>query len=159
MANIEALFDTDVLLNWLCKEITLDGKRLWEGPYKILKEAESGKINLYTTIVNLMEIRFVLRRRKKWNNLEIEKTFADLKEINNFEIILPDATDMISGFNLQSNYRLDPFDAIYLGISIKLPAILITRDKAFAKIANKIMKKNIAFDPESFLQIINAKNS
>jgi hypothetical protein len=51
MENIEALLDTDVLLNWLCKEVTPDGEVLWESPYKILKKAEAGKVNLYTTIV------------------------------------------------------------------------------------------------------------
>ncbi|BBJ28371.1 type II toxin-antitoxin system VapC family toxin [Athalassotoga saccharophila] len=138
MANIEALLDTDVLLNWLCKEVTPGGEVLWKSPYKILKKAEAGKVNLYTTIVNLMEIRFVLRRRKKWNYSEIEKTLTDLQKINNFEIILPDATDMITGFNLQSKYGLDPFDAIYLGISVRLPTLLVTRDKEFTKLANKV---------------------
>ncbi len=83
MENIEALLDTDVLLNWLCKEVTPEGEVLWESPYKILKKVEAGKVNLYTTIVNLMEIRFMLRRRKKWNYSEIEKTLTDLQKINN----------------------------------------------------------------------------
>lgn len=105
-----------------------------------------------------MEIRFVLRRRKKWNYSEIEKTLTDLQKINNFEVILPDATDMITGFNLQSKYGLDPFDAVYLGISVRLPTLLVTRDKEFAKLANKAMKREIAFDPESFLQLIEVKS-
>lgn len=72
MENIKGLLDSDVLLNWLCKETTTSGINLWEAPYKILEEAEQGKITLYTTLINLMEIRFVLRRKKRWIDEEIK---------------------------------------------------------------------------------------
>jgi predicted nucleic acid-binding protein len=83
MENIKAFLDTDIFLNCLCKEVASNGKGLWEAPYKILKRAEQGKIILYTTLINLMEIRFVLRRKKKWAESEIEEVMKEIREINN----------------------------------------------------------------------------
>jgi len=116
MENIKAFLDTDILLNFLCKEIASNGKGLWEAPYKILKRAEQGKIILYTALINL-----------------------------------------IAGFNLQSLYMLDPFDAIYLGVASKISSFLISRDRDFISIANVIKGERVAFDPEAFLDFIGDK--
>ena len=49
MANIKVFLDTDVIINWLSKEIDpKTGSELWKAPY---------------------EITFVLRRKKKWKHL------------------------------------------------------------------------------------------
>jgi len=157
MENIKAFLDTDILLNFLCKEIASNGKGLWEAPYKILKRAEQGKIILYTALINLMEIRFVLRRKKKWAESEIEEVMKEIREINNVEIIIPDEGDLIAGFNLQSLYMLDPFDAIYLGVASKISSFLISRDRDFISIANVIKGERVAFDPEAFLDFIGDK--
>jgi len=67
MESIKTFLDTDVILNWLCKEATKEGETLSEAPYEILKKAEKEEIVLYTTLINIMEIRFVLRRKKRWS--------------------------------------------------------------------------------------------
>lgn len=154
MESIKGFLDTDVLLNWLCKEVTADGKNLWEAPYKILKIAEEGNILLYTTLINLMEIRFVLRRKKKWAESEIEGVIKEIGEVNNIEIIIPDGGDLVAGFNLQSLYMLDPFDAVYLGVASKISSFIISRDRDFINIANRIKEERLAFDPEAFLESI-----
>lgn len=65
-------FSSDVLLNWLCKEEDSNtGDKLWKAPYKILKIVESGNLFGFTSLINLMEIVFVLRRKKKWSEDEI----------------------------------------------------------------------------------------
>ena len=99
MGSIKAFLDTDVILNWLCKESTKEGEALWEAPYEILKKAEKEEIVLYTTLINIMEIRFVLRRKKRWTEREIEEVIRDLGKIDNFGIIIPEETDLITGFN------------------------------------------------------------
>ena len=81
MGSIKAFLDTDVILNWLCKEATKEGEALWEAPYEILKKAEKEEIVLYTTLINIMEIRFVLRRKKRWKELEIEEVIRDLGKL------------------------------------------------------------------------------
>lgn len=154
MKSTRAFLDTDIILNWLCKEITKEGESLWKAPYEILKRAEKGEITLYTTIINLMEIRFVLRRKKKWTELEIEEVIRDIGEIDNFEIIIPDELNLIAGFNLQSLYMLDPFDAIYSGVVDRISSLLVSRDKDFINIVNRIKGEKRAFTPEEFLETI-----
>lgn len=154
MESIKAFLDTDVLLNWLCKETTENGEPLWKAPYEILKKAENGEAILYTTLINLMEIRFVLRRKKKWSELEIEEVIRDIGEIDNFEIIIPDEINLIAGFNFQASYMLDPFDAIYLGAVDRISGFLVSRDREFINIVNRIKGKSVAFTPESFLENI-----
>ena len=154
MGSIKAFLDTDVILNWLCKEATKEGEALWEAPYEILKKAEKEEIVLYTTLINIMEIRFVLRRKKKWKELEIEEVIRDLGKIDNFGIIIPEETDLITGFNFQASHMLDPFDAIYLSVVDKISGFLISRDRDFINIVNKIKGKLTAFTPESFLETI-----
>jgi predicted nucleic-acid-binding protein len=77
MANISVFLDTDVLTNWLAKEIdSKTGEELWRAPHKILKKVEARELNGFTSIINLMEIIFVLRRKKKWKDEEIISTIG-----------------------------------------------------------------------------------
>jgi uncharacterized LabA/DUF88 family protein len=101
-----------------------------------------------------MEIRFVLRRKKRWKELEIEEVIRDLGKIDNFGIIIPEETDLITGFNFQASHMLDPFDAIYLSVVDKISGFLVSRDRDFINIVNKIKGELTAFTPESFLETI-----
>ena len=52
MENTKIFFDTDVLLNWLCKEEDLEtGEKLWQAPYKILKMVEDGNLFGFTSLL------------------------------------------------------------------------------------------------------------
>ena len=152
MGNIKLFLDTDVLLNWLCKEVDNRTRlKLWEAPYAILKKVESGKLFASTTIINLMEVVFVLRRKKRWSEDEISEAMMGIREIRNFEIIIPDGFDITSGFNLQSVYMLDPFDAVYFAVVRRTGSLLISRDRRFIEMVNEAEGKEIAFNPEEFL--------
>ena len=98
--------------------------------------------------------QFVLRRKKRWKELEIEEVIRDLGEIDNFGIIIPEETDLITGFNFQASHMLDPFDAIYLSVVDKISGFLVSRDRDFINIVNKIKGKLTAFTPESYLETI-----
>ena len=152
MESIKIFLDTDVLLNWLCKEVdSRRGLKLWEAPYAILKKVESGELSASTSIINLMEIVFVLRRKKRWSEDEISEAIMGIQEIRNFEIIIPDGFDITSGFNLQSVYMLDPFDAVYFAVVRRTGSLLISRDRRFIEIVNEAEGREIAFSPEDFL--------
>lgn len=57
MANTSIFLDTDILINWLGKEIDPEtGNELWQAPHKILKKIESRELSGFTPIINLMEI-------------------------------------------------------------------------------------------------------
>jgi len=49
---------------------------------------------------------------------------------------------------------LDPFDAVYFGVASKISSFLISRDRDFINIANRIKEERVAFDPEAFLEFI-----
>jgi len=66
MASISVFLDTNVLISWLVKEVDpKTGGELWEAPYQILKQIETGEVMGSTSIINLMEVIFVPRRKKK----------------------------------------------------------------------------------------------
>ena len=153
MANISVFLDTDVLINWLAKEVDPNtGEELWRAPLKILKEIEAGKISGFTSIINLMEIIFVLRRKKRWKDEEIISTIGRIREIPNFSVLIPTEADMISAYSIQTVFSLDPFNSIYYSISKRRIDYIVSRDSDFISIVNEAEKKTVAFTPEMFLK-------
>jgi len=155
MVNTKVFLDTDVIINWLVKEIDPKTKlELWRDSYNILKGIEKGELSGFTTLINLMEIIFVLRRKKKWTEENISNTIRRIQQIKNLNISIPGESDIISGYNLQTVFNLDPFDALYFAIFRKIGNYIISRDKNFMDLVNKIEGKEVALVPESFLKKI-----
>ena len=153
MANISVFLDTDVLINWLAKEVDPNtGEELWRAPLRILKEIEVGELSGFTSIINLMEIIFVLRRKKRWKDEKIISTIGRIREIPNFGVLIPTEADMISAYSIQTVFALDPFNSIYYSMSRKRIDYIISRDSDFISIVNSTEKKLVAFTPEKFLK-------
>ena len=50
MENISIFLDTDVLINWLAKEVDPNtGEELWRAPLRILKKIEVGELSGFTS--------------------------------------------------------------------------------------------------------------
>ena len=151
MANISVFLDTipryrcfDKLA---CEEVDPNtGEELWRVPLKILKEIEAGKISGFTSIINLMEIIFVLRRKKRWKDEEIISTIGRIREIPNFSVLIPTEADMISAYSIQTVFSLDPFNSIYYSISKRRIDYIVSRDSDFISIVNEAEKKTVALD-------------
>ncbi len=155
MESIRVFLDTDVLINWLAKEVDPNtGKKLWEKPYKILKMIEKGKISGATSLINLMEIIFVLRRKKRWRDDDIVSRVGMVQEMPNFAVLIPTEADMIAAYNLQTVFRLDPFDSIYFAMARNKVDHLITRDADFIEIVNSDESRNFAMTPEQFVEFV-----
>ena len=153
MENISVFLDTDVLINWLAKEVDPNtGEELWRAPLRILKEIEVGELSGFTSIINLMEIIFVLRRKKRWKDEKIISTIGRIREIPNFSVLIPTEADMISAYSIQTVFALDPFNSIYYSMSRKRIDYIISRDSDFISIVNSTEKKLVAFTPEKFLK-------
>ena len=153
MENISVFLDTDVLINWLVKEVDPNtGEELWRAPLRILKEIEIGELSGFTSIINLMEIIFVLRRKKRWKDEKIISTIGRIREIPNFSVLIPTEADMISAYSIQTAFALDPFNSIYYSISRRRIDYIISRDSDFISIVNTAEKKPVAFTPERFLK-------
>lgn len=151
MEPSKVLLDTDVIVNWLTKEIeTVSNKELWKAPYEIIKFIEAKKISGIISLTTLLEIRFLLRRKKKYSSRQIEE---DIRKITGIlDVIIPDEIHLLRANTLQTNLPLDPFDAIHLSVSIGLsPITLLSRDREFIHISRQFIR---GMTPEEFLDTL-----
>lgn len=145
----KVLLDTDVVTNWLIEETeTGSGKELWKAPFEIVRLVEDKKISGFISLTTLLEIRYLLRRKKAYNDQQVEDDIAKITSI--FDVIIPDEITLLKANSLQSAHPLDPFDAIHLSIAIGLkPVALISRDREFIKIAGNFIT---ALTPDDFIK-------
>ena len=149
MESFRIFLDTDVIINWLAKETDPNtGFDLWRCPYAIIELVERREIVGHTALTNIFEVRFVLRRKKRYGEKKIKDCIASL--FRAIEIEVPDSGDMLEANRLQSVQPLDPFDSIGLGIILVKSAILVSRDDEFIKLAKKLNVE--AYTPEEFLE-------
>ncbi len=143
------ILDTDVVINWLIKETeTATMRKLWEIPHKIVSFIENKKLKGVISLTTLLEIRFLLRRKKEYGEQQIEGFINDITAV--FEIAIPDEISLLEANKLQSENLLDPFDAILLGLSIMLKSsAFISRDSDFLKVASEFAT---ALTPEKFAE-------
>lgn len=141
--------DADVVVNWLIKETeTASGKALWEAPYKIIQLIENSAVTGMISLTTLMEIRYLLRRKKSYTSQQVEDDISKLT--STFEIIIPDEISLLKANTLQSEHNLDPFDAVQLSAALGLmPITLISRDKEFMLISKQFIPSKT---PEEFLK-------
>ena len=147
--NPALLLDSDVLVNWLSlEEDIVTHTKLWDGPHKIITLIEEGRVNGYSTLINIMEIRFVLRRKKKFSENKIQMALAKLAKLIN--ITIPDEINLLKADELQiENPSLSPIDSVLLSVAMAMrDIILISRDQELLKIASKVIP---ASTPEEFL--------
>ena len=140
--------DTDVIVNWLIKETeTASDIPLWTAPHIIIQHIESGRITGMISLTTVMEIRYLLRRKKSYGNEQIEEDISKLT--STLDIIIPDEIGLLRANSLQSDHNLDPFDAIHLATALGIsPVTLVSRDKDFISIAKTFVP---AMLPEEFL--------
>jgi predicted nucleic-acid-binding protein len=132
--------DTDIFLNWLFKEEDpKTGFKLWKAPHEIMKRVEMNKLEGFTSIFVLMEIRTILSRKKGWKKEEIISLERDIKR--NFEILLSDLMDILESAELQLKEWTTPIDTINILLASKVPRVIfITRDKEVLERASKYVK-------------------
>ena len=101
MESFRIFLDTDVLINWLAKEIDPNtGFDLWRCPYAIIELIEKREIEGHTSLTNIFEVRFVLRRKKKYSEKKIKDCIETL--FGAIEIEVPDSGDMLEANRLQN---------------------------------------------------------
>lgn len=151
MKPVRAVLDTDVVINWLIQEVeTVSGKELWKASYEIVRHIENKSVFGIISLTTLMEIRFLLRRKKSYTTRQIEDDISRITSI--FDVIIPDEISLLKANTLQAEHPLDPFDSIHLSLCIGLkPITLISRDKDFIKISKQFVN---TLTPENFLQSI-----
>lgn len=148
MDTPKVLLDTDVVINWLVREVeTVSAKELWKAPHEIVRRAEAGKLRALISLTTLLEIRFLLRRKKSFSTRQVEDDLNAITSV--IDVIIPDEISLLKANTLQADHPLDPFDAIHLSLCVGLePVTLISRDDDFMKIARKL---GTALTPEEFV--------
>lgn len=142
------ILDSDVILNWLLQEEeTATARPLWIAPATILELGEQRQLRNHLSLVSLLEIRFVLRRKKRFGDDEIESDLRRLQSI--VEMLTPTEGELIQAERLQSEEALDPFDSILLSQAIMRRNWLITRDVDLLKIAARYIP---AATPEQYVE-------
>lgn len=147
MDTPKVLLDTDVVINWLVREVeSVSGKELWKAPYEIVRSAEKASITAFISLTTLLEVRYLLRRKKSFLSRQVEEDLNTI--ISVIDVVIPDEISLLRANTLQAEHPLDPFDAIHLSICMGLePVTLVSRDSDFISIAKKF---TAALTPEEF---------
>lgn len=142
------ILDSDVLLNWLLQEIeTQTGKELWVAPAALLELGERRQLHEVISLVSLLELRFVLRRKKKFPDAMIEHDLHQLQQI--ITLAVPTPEELEQAERLQGEEMLDPFDSILLAQALTNHRHLITRDRDLLNIARRY---GSASTPEEYIE-------
>lgn len=115
--------DSNIFLNFLLKE-----EGLYEGSKRLLSRIEKGDMEGITTLVNIMEILAVLRKRSRIKDSEIIKDVELIGEIQNLKVVIPNEIHIIQAFEIQKRLKLLPIDAILVSTAKDLSDIFVSRD-------------------------------
>ncbi|MBI3582914.1 MAG: type II toxin-antitoxin system VapC family toxin [Nitrospinae bacterium] len=115
--------DSNIFLNFLLKE-----EDFYEGSKRLLTRIEKGEIEGITTLINIMEILSVLRKRSRAKDSEIIRDVDTIGEIQNLEIIIPNEIHIAQAFEIQKKAKLLPTDAILISTARDFSSIFVSRD-------------------------------
>ena len=79
-----------------------------------------------TSILNLMEIRSVLTKKKRVEQERVEEILADI--YGGVDIYAPEISDQISAYSLQQDTLLYTLDCVLLALAEDIDATLVTFD-------------------------------
>lgn len=81
---------------------------------------------LYTSLLNLMELRTVLAKKKQQDAAVVTKTLGDIAVSTG--ILIPDAGDIMAANNYQNQTLVYPMDAIITTVALRNDLELVTFD-------------------------------
>lgn len=111
------LLDTNVLV----AAVTRDTRRS-DDARELLNEADE----TYVSVLNLMELRSVLTKKKQFERSRIDQ--IEHRITSRTTVTVPDASDMMTANRLQSETLLYPMDALVLTAADAIDAALVSFD-------------------------------
>jgi predicted nucleic acid-binding protein len=108
--------DTNVLVAVVTKD---DGRA--DAAIAVLNDHE-----MHTSVLNLMELRSVLAKKKQFDREHVEQIEARIT--NRATITFPDASDIVAANRLQRETYLYPMDALILAAADAADATLLSFD-------------------------------
>jgi predicted nucleic acid-binding protein len=112
------LLDTNILI----AAVTQDSERS-EAARELLNTTE----NLHVSVLNLMELRSVLSKKKQFERDRVDQIEARIT--SRTTVTFPDASDMLAANQLQSDTLLYPMDALVLTAADAIEGTLISFDR------------------------------
>jgi predicted nucleic acid-binding protein len=114
---MKLLFDTNVLVAAVTRDSERSGVAI-----ELLNDAAEP----YVSTLNLMELRSVLTKKKRFERSRIEQ--IENRITSRATVTLLDASDMVAANRLQSETLLYPMDAMILAATDAIDATLVTFD-------------------------------
>lgn len=119
---MKILLDTNVLV----AAVTDDTER-FDDAIELLNEAEEP----YVSVLNLMELRSVLSKKKRFESDRIDQ--IENRVTARTTVTIPDASDMMAANRIQSEALLYPMDALILTAAEAINATLVSFDGELVK--------------------------
>lgn len=119
---MKVFVDSNILIAVLTEEKSgfEEAKKLLNSDHRII-----------TSMLNLMEVRSVLSKKKNHKRTEIESVEEDI--IDMVEIIIPDSSDFLEANNLQKQNYAYPMDSLIMALAANADAELVSFDSELLK--------------------------
>lgn len=114
---MKLFLDTNVLVAAVTRDTDRSGRAI-----KLLNEVDE----TYVSVLNLMELRSVLTKKKQFERDRIEQ--IENRITSRATVTFPDASDVMTANRLQSETLLYPMDALVLAAANAVDATLVTFD-------------------------------
>lgn len=114
---MKVFVDTNILVAVLTEE---------EERFSEAKELLNSDHQVVTSMLNLMEVRSVLSKKKNHERTEIQEVEEDIIEMA--DIIIPDSSDFITANHIQKEKYAYPLDSILMAIAGNADAELASFD-------------------------------
>ncbi len=120
----KVFIDSNIFLNFLLKE-----EPSYKGSKQLLIKIERGELEGVTTLINIMEVLAILRKKSHMKDSELIRDVEKIGEIQNLEIIIPSEIHIAQAFEIQKKSKLLPTDSILVSIAKDFADVFVSRDK------------------------------
>jgi len=122
--------DTNILVAVLTEE---------ENRFSEAKQLLNSDHQILTSMLNLMEVRSVLSKKKNHERQEIEEVEEDIVELA--DIIIPDSSDFLKANKLQRESYAYPMDSLITALAENSNTVLASFDKEMIENGAKTPKE------------------
>ena len=130
----KAFIDSNIFLNFLLKE-----EQFYKDSKQLLIRIERGELEGVTTLINIMEVLAILRKKSHVKDTELIRDVEKIGEIQNLEIIIPNEIHIAQAFEIQKKSKILPTDSILVSIAKDFADVFVSRDKELKRKASSFI--------------------
>lgn len=106
-----------------------------ENRFSEARDLLNSKHELVTSMLNLMEIRSVLSKKKSYERSEVEGVQQEI--IDSVDIIIPDSSDFLEANKIQADTFAYPMDSIIIALAMNSDSELVSFDSELIDLGAK----------------------